>query len=243
MENNDKNNTHICKFCHKSFTSLYSKETNGDFCSLLCARRYSSSFNKGKTKNEICIKCGVKIIVPINSAFPCCDSCRKQMKRERLDRRNAKKRKGPPRKSPRHRGKKIPVSDGHCINCGKNISVYKKYCSCKCQQDHQKKEKYKIIEKNNGNGFTHRAIRKYIFNTREHKCAICGLTEWLGKPILLIMDHIDGHANNNSLDNIRLICSNCDATLPTYKSKNKNSDRAFRHKYYSESGPDEIQPM
>lgn len=27
------------------------------------------------------------------------------------------------------------------------------------------------------------------------------------------------------LDNLRLVCGNCDMQLPTYKSKNKNSDR------------------
>lgn len=30
---------------------------------------------------------------------------------------------------------------------------------------------------------------------------------------------------------MRLICPNCDSQLDTYKSKNKNSARNFRHNY------------
>lgn len=36
--------THICKHCHISFTGLPSKDASGDFCSLTCAKKYSSSF-------------------------------------------------------------------------------------------------------------------------------------------------------------------------------------------------------
>lgn len=34
---------------------------------------------------------------------------------------------------------------------------------------------------------------------------------WNNKPLVFILDHIDGHANNNSRDNLRLICPNCDS--------------------------------
>lgn len=43
--------------------------------------------------------------------------------------------------------------------------------------------------------------------------------------LTFILDHIDGNADNNSRDNLRLICPNCDSQLSTYKSKNKNSAR------------------
>lgn len=44
---------------------------------------------------------------------------------------------------------------------------------------------------------------------------------WNGKPITFILDHVDGHANNNCRENLRLICPNCDSQLDTYKSRNK----------------------
>jgi len=63
---------------------------------------------------------------------------------------------------------------------------------------------------------------------RGHQCEICGLTEWQGQPAPLVMDHIDGHADNNLLTNLRLVCGNCDMQLPTYKAKNKGNGRLWR---------------
>lgn len=72
-------------------------------------------------------------------------------------------------------------------------------------------------------------IRTYISDSQLHKCAICGIPEiWNNKPLHFILDHIDGNASNNHRNNLRLICPNCDSQLPTYKSKNKQSARAFR---------------
>lgn len=45
-----------------------------------------------------------------------------------------------------------------------------------------------------------------------------------------VLDHINGNAANNTRENLRLICHNCDSQLPTYKSKNKNSARIKRYK-------------
>jgi 5-methylcytosine-specific restriction endonuclease McrA len=55
-------------------------------------------------------------------------------------------------------------------------------------------------------------------------CSCCSGTEWLGKPMPLELDHINGDNANNSLDNLRLLCPNCHAQTPTYRGKNQ--DRA-----------------
>lgn len=44
--------------------------------------------------------------------------------------------------------------------------------------------------------------------------------EWMGKPMPLILDHINGINNDNRLTNLRFVCSNCDSQLDTYKSRN-----------------------
>lgn len=63
-----------------------------------------------------------------------------------------------------------------------------------------------------------RLIKENIFN---ESCSECSLTEWNSQPIPLELDHIDGNPNDNSLDNLRLLCPNCHALTPNYRGKNK----------------------
>jgi hypothetical protein len=48
------------------------------------------------------------------------------------------------------------------------------------------------------------------------------------------MDHVDGDPTNDRLDNLRLVCANCDALLPTYKNKNRGNGREWRRRMYAE---------
>ena len=66
-------------------------------------------------------------------------------------------------------------------------------------------------------------LKKRLVNENliEYKCACCGIgPEWNGKPMPLILDHINGVNNDNRLENLRFVCSNCDTQLDTYKSRN-----------------------
>lgn len=58
-------------------------------------------------------------------------------------------------------------------------------------------------------------------NLIPYKCAICGITEWLGKNLSLELDHINGVNNDNRLENLRFLCPNCHSQTVTYGSKNK----------------------
>lgn len=49
-----------------------------------------------------------------------------------------------------------------------------------------------------------------------------------------MLDHIDGDATNNHRDNLRMVCSNCDSQLPTFKSRNRGNGRHFRRERYAE---------
>lgn len=53
----------------------------------------------------------------------------------------------------------------------------------------------------------------------EDKCNICGLKDWLGNPITLHVDHINGISGDNRLENLQIICPNCHQQTETWGNK------------------------
>lgn len=126
----------------------------------------------------------------------------------------------------------------YCVFCSKEIigkhKHRKKFCNQKCMGLHTK-----LVTENkilNGEYVKPATIRRYLIDKHGAKCMKCGWSEVnpsSGK-VPIVMDHIDGNSENNSLDNLRLICPNCDSLLPTYKSLNRGNGRHKRRKRYQE---------
>jgi hypothetical protein len=57
-------------------------------------------------------------------------------------------------------------------------------------------------------------------------CSECGLLpEWQGKPLIMILDHRNGDNTDNRLENLRLLCPNCNSQQPTFAGKNRGRYR------------------
>lgn len=129
--------------------------------------------------------------------------------------------------------KQRPVKTCKCQFCGKETPYRKgkQFCSSVCANHYFSEKKYLYFKENpeefcRGNYVPRYAIREHILQEQNNVCAICNSEQTHnGKPLVFVLDHIDGDASNNRRENLRMICPNCDSQLDTYKSKNKNSTR------------------
>ena len=74
--------------------------------------------------------------------------------------------------------------------------------------------------------FSRAALKSRLFKEGLLKniCSICGQDEnWKGVKISLILDHINGVWNDNRLENLRIVCPNCNAGLDTFSNKSRKN--------------------
>ena len=124
-----------------------------------------------------------------------------------------------------------------CKNCNKELNIRKNgggvYCSHKCHREYEYKESIIEWKKGNLKGYRGKAkgtskwLRRYLLEKYNNTCHKCGWNELHpvdGRPLVEI-NHIDGNAENNSEENLEVICPNCHSMTPNFRARNKNSCR------------------
>lgn len=93
-----------------------------------------------------------------------------------------------------------------CLMCGKLIlaGFNKKTCGRSCANKHREGIQYKI-NRPKDKVVSERSLKIRLLNARGTVCERCNYS----KPEILQVHHKDRNRNNNSMDNLLLICPNC----------------------------------
>lgn len=62
-------------------------------------------------------------------------------------------------------------------------------------------------------------LKPHLIKERGYNCEGCNLEKWMGKPIPLEVEHVDGDRTNNDKKNLKLLCPNCHALTPTWRRR------------------------
>ena len=115
-----------------------------------------------------------------------------------------------------------------CLNCKVTFDYYPsrqngKYCSNKCQQEHQFETITTPLIKE-GKIASRVSLKNYLIKTVGEYCTICKQSNvWNNIPLSLQVDHINGNSDNNFPNNVRLLCPNCHSQQPTSIDRNKKN--------------------
>jgi hypothetical protein len=114
------------------------------------------------------------------------------------------------------------ISDNK-INTEKLLSIGEFLSKYRSVREHTLEE---VLKEHSIYGRTGLKAKLYKYNIKSRKCEMCSQgEEWNGKKMSLILDHINGVSDDNRLDNLRILCPNCNATLDTHCGRNNRKEK------------------
>jgi hypothetical protein len=73
---------------------------------------------------------------------------------------------------------------------------------------------------------TGRRDRKHVkrrlvrLGLKKNECETCGISEWLGAPLVMALHHVNGDGHDNRLENLQVLCPNCHSQTENFAGRN-----------------------
>lgn len=64
-------------------------------------------------------------------------------------------------------------------------------------------------------------FKLFKYGLKVNKCEICGISEWLSKPLPTELHHVNGQRCDNRLENLKVLCANCHGQTPNFCKRNR----------------------
>ena len=238
-----------CKFCNSDISNKKPRYKNGIkyprlYCSDKCCKQFIKLEMELKREYRNCINCNSdmsKLSRTTKGKQPrkfCSRSCAAIINNTKYPKRGWEE---SPFKNnlvsqPARKRKLLPKIT--CPNCHKVLKqTYKdqKYCSRTCAGAFKRQVRINSWITGDWSGSSESTgkvssiIRNYLLDQANYRCTMCNWSEInqiTGMPVL-VLDHIDGDWGNSTPGNLRIICRNCDSTLPTFCGLNVGNNTYF----------------